>query len=299
MRSLGEWDPAKITDRHTAEAHACFDAAFDAGYRTFDSADIYSRGGSERALGSWLANRPGVREQITLASKCGVRFEGDPPGTPQRYDLSPEHITASFKGSLDRLGVAQIDVYFLHRPDLLIHYNDAARALAEAVSSGKIKQVGVSNFDVGQMRAMHAALAKHDVPLAINQIELHMLDAWRWTDGTLDCCQELGVEVWAWAPLAAGKLDGRDHAPRDRDRDDRETPKERVNRAMRRLAKKHDCEPTTIALAALLRHPVGVCPIIGSRTPERIKAATAALQLPLTREDWYELHLAARGKPLA
>ena len=298
MRYLGTWDPAEVDAERLAHAAACLDAAYDAGYRFLDTADLYCRGQSERALGDWLDANRSLRDELVISTKCGVVPKDTPPGTVGRYDLSGGYIKENARASLGRLRCGTIDLYHLHRPDLLMDVRDAAAALRELVDEGTIRQAAVSNFKPSLVAAFAAACGEAGVPLVAHQIELHFKDVWRFTDGTLDQCQELGLTPLAWSPLAGGKLAGQQpRSTRDRD-DHRESAEESANRELRRIAKAHDVEPSTVALAALMRHPTGVIPIVGSANPDHIHAAAAADDLEIGREDWYALFVAAQGKAM-
>lgn len=257
-------------------------AAIEAGYTLFDHADIYGDGACETLFGEVLRESPGLREQILIQSKCGVQRN------PARYDLSREHIINSVEGSLARLGIEQLDLYLLHRPDLLMHAEEIARAVSELTSSGKIAAFGVSNFSVTQVELLNNTL---DQPIVVNQVEinLHNVDALR--NGVLDQCQRLGIAPQAWSPLAAvaftawgNSFDEEDNA--------------RIRAELDRQAGIYGQDPWLIVLAWLLKHPAGISPIIGSTTPERIAAAVAALDIDYSREDWYSLLVARDGHRL-
>ena len=117
----------RIAEDDDAKGHAAIRAALDAGYVQFDHADIYCGGECESLFGRFLRNNPGVRDDIVVISKCGIRFAGDPdPDSPKRYDFSGSHILKSVEGSLARLGVDHLDVLLLHRPD---YFDDDATVL--------------------------------------------------------------------------------------------------------------------------------------------------------------------------
>src|SRR6185369_12546465 len=109
-------------------------------------ADIYCRGGCEQIHGDYLKEHPKLRDQTTIATKCGIRFKDDPAGTVGRYDFSKKHILWSCDQSLSRLGVDRIDLYQLHRPDLLMNAEEVAEAFTELYEQGKVRFFGVSNF---------------------------------------------------------------------------------------------------------------------------------------------------------
>ena len=248
-------------------------AAVDAGYTLFDHADIYGGGASETLFGEVLRESPGLRERILVQGKCAVRWE------PSRWDNSSEHIITSTEASLARLGIEQFDLLLVHRPDFLMDADEVARAFESLRSSGKVAHFGVSNFSTSQFGLLQSAVAE---PLLINQVEinLHRVDAFY--NGVLDQCQQLNVTPQAWCPLAVvaysawgNTLTAADEA--------------RIRDELDRQSATYGQEPWVVALAWLLRHPAGIQPIVGSTTPERIAAATAALEIDYSREDWYLL----------
>ena len=264
--------------------------AVDAGYDVFDHADIYGDGSCEALFGELLTESPGLRERLTIVSKCGIRFAGDPDEmAPKRYDFSRQHITRSVEGSLSRLGIEQLDLLLLHRPDYLFDVHELAAVLSDLRTAGKVRHFGVSNFSPSQVRLLTAVC---DVPFEANQVEinLHRIDAL--TDGTLDQCQQLGITPQAWAPLAgAVPQAGRTHFSA--------ADAARVAAELSAQAARYGVDDWLIALAWLLRHPAGIAPVIGTTTPERIHASVAALDVEYTREDWYRLLEARSGFAVA
>ena len=121
--AYGCWRIARTAspEADLATARRAVHAAVEAGYTLFDHADIYCDGRAEAVFGHVLRESPGLRERIVLATKCGIRFAGEPaPGAPYCYDFSAEYITRQCEQSLQRLGVECIDLYQLHRPDYLM-----------------------------------------------------------------------------------------------------------------------------------------------------------------------------------
>jgi len=136
MNIGGTWDNTPLSTDVRESASRAIQAALEAGITLFDHADIYTRGKSE--LGDVLKASPGLREQIVLQSKCGIRFAGDPQTSdPQRYDFSYEHIVASLEGSLKRLQTDYLDILLLHRPDPLVEPEEVARAFDALQAAGK------------------------------------------------------------------------------------------------------------------------------------------------------------------
>ena len=300
MQLGGKWDDSPLGQAERTRAAAMLDAALEAGITLFDHADIYTRGKSEAVFGEVLAQRPGLRQQIVLQSKCGIRFGNDPvPGAPGRYDFSAEHILRSVEGSLRRLQTDYLDVLLLHRPDPLVEPEEVARAFDALHAAGKVRYFGVSNHNPGQM----ALLQKHlRQPLVANQLELNLIHAQMIEDGVLvnqnantytgqtgvlDYCRLHGLQVQAWAPVANGRLMD---PPRGADERTR-----KAAAAVRQLAEARGTTREAIALAWLLRHPAGIQPIIGTTKPERLRQSVLADAVALSREEWYGLWVAARG----
>ncbi len=277
-------------------ARAAVLAAVDAGYTLFDHADIYCKGRAESAFGEVLRENPNLRKKILIASKCGIRMPEEPLGAPQRYDFSAQHIIRSCDQSLKRLHTDRIDLYQLHRPDWLMDVDEVALAFASLHKSGKVREFGVSNFRPSQVsllqRAVHQKLEKN---LVVNQVEISLTQLATFEDGTLDQCQAMNITPLAWSPLGGGLLgDGAtDLLPAQMNY--KPAP---IVAALDEIAKERGATRTAIALAWLLKHPTKIIPIIGSVNPERIREAAKAAEIELTREEWYKLLIAARGKPL-
>ncbi|MFA9480354.1 aldo/keto reductase family oxidoreductase [Phycisphaerales bacterium AB-hyl4] len=293
MRTVGTWDPAAVTPEHEATAKAAVRTAIDVGYTHFDHADIYGRGQCERVFGDLLRESPHLRENMIITTKCGIRFAGDPtPDATHRYDFSSEHITWSCEQSLKRLNIDTIDIYLLHRPDLLMDPLEIADAFTRLHDQGKVRYFGVSNFTNEQFDHLQAAL---DQPLLCNQIEVHPARLDPIEDGTLNHLHRLGVTPTAWSPLAGGRF-GNDAAVKA-NAPDREHQQSLLD-ALDAEANAHSVSRTAITLAWLMHHPAGIQPIVGSRNPDRIRDAATADRVTMSREVWYRIYLAARGKAL-
>ncbi len=268
-------------------------AAFEAGYTLFDLADIYGAGDCERQFGRVLKENPALRRQIVIVSKCGIRKADDPStGAPYRYDFSRDYIVRSCEGSLQRLGLETLDVFLLHRPDYLMDPDEVAGAFSALQSAGKVLHFGVSNFSASQMAALQKACP---TPLVANQIELSLAYFAPLEDGTLDHCLAEHITPMAWSPLAGGKLGQGAHRVL-RSQEGYQT--ESVNALLDELGAKHQASRAAVALAWLLKHPSGIQPIVGSTDPARIREAARADAIELSREDWYHLLVAARGRSL-
>src|SRR6185369_4540943 len=146
-RVAGTWNPAEVTDASRAAGRSAIIAAYEAGFTLFDNADIYCGGEAERVLGAVLKGVSGMRERVLVATKCGIRFAGEPnPESPQRYDFTADHIVYACEQSLKRLGIQTIDLYMLHRPDYLADPQEIAGAFSKLKSAGKVRYFGISNF---------------------------------------------------------------------------------------------------------------------------------------------------------
>ena len=284
MRIVGD---GSVGDRRKGKR--AINAAVDAGYTLFDHADIYADGACEELFGEFLKESPALREKIIIAGKCGIRFPGRPTDRdPARYDFSAKHLRDSVDGSLRRLAIDYLDLLLLHRPDYLMDVQEVASTFDALRSSGKVANFGVSNFSVSQVALLQSALSE---PLLVNQLEinLHNIDAF--DNGTLDQCRQLGMTPQAWCPVAGVVYQAWGNRFSEEDA-------ARIEKEVGRQAAQYGTEPAQIGLAWLLRHPAGISPIVGSSTPERIAAATTALDINYSREDWYRLLEARNGRPV-
>lgn len=276
--AYGCWRFAGTT---TADAHAKVEAALDRGMTLIDTADIYGVdspagfGGAESLLGDVLAAVPALRDRMVLATKGGIV-----PGVP--YDSSPTHLRDACEASLRRLRVDTIDLYQLHRPDLLAHPADVAETLIDLREAGKVREVGVSNHTPAQVAALRAHLG--DVPLVTTQPEMSLLHLDPIDDGTLDDAMATATTPLAWSPLAGGRL-ANGEAP------------DALRTTLDDLAGREGVSATTIALAWVIAHPSRPIPIVGTQQVDRIDEASRADGVTLSRSDWYAL-VAAAGRDL-
>ncbi|WP_223067267.1 aldo/keto reductase [Paenibacillus caui] len=302
----GEWDASKpITGEHVKQAHEAVEAALGAGIHFFDHANIYTRGKAEKVFGQVLKERPGLREQIIIQSKCGIRLYDGDDEAPGRYDFSKEHIIASVDDSLKRLGIPYLDILLLHRPDPLMDRYEVAEALHQLKFSGKVRYFGVSNMSAGQIRLLQSALGE---PLIVNQLEMSLLKAGFvetgvnvnqavaadnvFPEGTLEYCQLENIQLQAWSPLAQGLFSGRSTA-------DQSEAVQNTAALVKRYAEEKNTAPEAIVLAWLLKHPAQIQPVIGTVNPQRIAACGEAVHVTLTREEWYKLFITSRGRAMA
>ncbi len=293
MRISGSWDRTTVTPEVIENGVRLIEIAVDAGYTFFDHADIYGDTACESIFGEAIALHPGWRDNLVIATKCGICFENEPtPGLPHRYDFSAGHIVSSVEGSLQRLRVETIDLLMLHRPDFLADPEEIARAFSQLRDAGKVREFGVSNFRPSLVAAVQGALG---FPLQVNQVEIHPRRLDCFTDGTLDQCLEKRITPMAWSPVAGGKV-GAGYVP------DPAAPdfahQTELLAVLDREAAEYGADRTNIVLAWLLRHPSGIVPVIGTVKPDRIRSAARATEINLSRESWYRILRAARGQKL-
>jgi predicted oxidoreductase len=291
-RIAGSWNPTEVTPESRAAGRRAVLAAYEAGYTLFDNSDIYCRGEAELILGEALKEDPGMRERLVIATKGGIRPAGDPPGAPQRWDFSASYLIQACEQSLKRLGIEAIDLYLLHRPDFLADPEEIASAFSQLKDSGKVRFFGVSNFRPSLLAALRAACP---MPLIAHQVEISLAQLNAFNDGTLDQCLIERITPMAWSPLAAGLIGAganRLLAAQQQYRPEKFLP------TLDAVAQARGVSRTNVALAWLLKHPSGIIPVVGSTNPERILEAAKAADLELTREEWYELLIAARGERL-
>jgi predicted oxidoreductase len=293
MRVVGSWFPDKVTPEHEASGRACIRAAYECGINHFDTADIYCRGVCEKVLGDVLKEIRGMRERIIITTKVGIRFDDDPsPGAPHRYDFSAEHILAGCERSLKRMGIETIDLYLLHRPDMLMDPQEISGAFEKLQSSGKVRFFGVSNFKPSLVNLLQKFLP---MPLVCNQVAVNpgRLDVMY--DGTLDQCITDNITPQSWSPIGGG-LFGEGGTPKQ-DNPRREGLLTLVS-IMDEIAREHGVTRDIIALAWLMKHPAKIMPVLGTAKVDRIRQQVKADEIELTREQWYRIFVAARMKKL-
>jgi len=279
------WGMWRYAGADMATARARIDAALSIGCTLFDTADIYgfgSAGGfgaAEELLGKVLRSEPALRRQFVLATKAGIT-------PPVPYDSSATYLVQACEASLRRLGVEQVDLLQVHRPDVLTHPAEVARAFELLQRQGKVRAFGVSNYSAPQTRALLAHLT---VPLATLQPEFSLLASDALENGVLDLALERGIAVLAWSPLAQGRLGA--GSPKD-------DAAARVIALLEALSARTGVTRSALACSWIMAHPARPIPLIGTQEPARIRAFAAAYDVVWTRADWYALLSAARGVPL-
>lgn len=296
----GGWDNSPVSAEQLRQASDAIDAAMDNGINLFDHADIYTCGKAEQVFGQYLAKAPAKRSQMFIQTKCAIRFADE--HAPGRYDFSPGYIIASVEQSLRRLNTDYIDLLLLHRPDPLMQPEHVAEAFEQLNAQGKVRHFGVSNMGWAQMQLLQSALV---MPLLVNQLQMSLADI-NWLEesvlvgmpeggqrhfgyGTVEYCQQHGVQVQSWGSLAKGVFSG---APQQN------AQQAATAQLVADLSEHYNCSAEAIVLAWLMRHPAVIQPVIGTIQPARIAACTEACDITLSREHWYQLYISSRAAVL-
>ncbi|MBA5761554.1 aldo/keto reductase family oxidoreductase [Vibrio sp. 404] len=275
---LGEWGMTPQQRLTFLKQH------IDLGISTVDHADIYGNYECEKLFGEALKLDSSVRDQIEIVTKCDINLCTDK--FPQRkvnyYDTSSAHIYESVNNSLSRLGVEQIDLLLIHRPDVLMDADEVAEAFAELHKVGKVKHFGVSNFNARQFELLQSRVHK---PLVTNQVEINPLNFEVAHDGTLDQLQMTRIRPMAWSCLGGGEIFTGKTEQAERVRTELELLRDEVG------ANSID----EVIYAWVRKLPSKPLAIIGSGKIDRVEAAVNALGIELTREQWYRVWVASKG----
>ena len=272
------------------EAAEFIDQALELAMNFFEHADIYGGGECETLFAEAIGMNAAIREKVILQSKCGIVLG-------QRFDFSKEYILSSVDGILKRLNTEYLDVLLLHRPDALMEPEEVAEAFDELESGGKVRHFGVSNQNPMQIQLLQKYVRQ---PIVANQLQLSPTNATMiqqglevnmQTDGAvnrdgsvLDFCRLHDITIQPWSPFQFGFFEG---AYLDSDK----FPE--LNRVIAVLAKQYQVTNTTIVLAWFLRHPAKMQPILGTMNKKRLEEASKACCITLTRQEWYDIYMAA------
>jgi aryl-alcohol dehydrogenase-like predicted oxidoreductase len=275
-------------DLTRASIREAWDASIDAGVTLFDTAEVYGRGESERIIGELLAADPGRASSVVLATKF----------MPSPWKLNVKGaLMRSLRASLDRLGVAAVDLYQIHGPVSLRSHSAMADALAEAKEAGLVKAVGVSNYSAAETRSIDRELRTRGMRLATNQIEFSLLRRAPEIGGLLDACAQLEVVPLAYSPIGQGRLTGKYSAgnPPPGKRTFSNHPMQKVDRVvaeLRKVGEKHGGKsPSQVALNWVISK--GVVPIPGAKNRRQAQENAGALGWRMDAQDLALLDQAA------
>jgi len=258
----------------------------DLGVNWIDHADIYDQGAVEALHGEALTHLDGPqRQRLRLITKCGIRFPSanQPDVRAYHYRSDAAWIRQQVEASLTRLGVGQIDLYLLHRPDYLMQVEETARALEDLQADGKISAFGASNFSPAQFERLDAAASG---ALAAHQVELSPLASEGLDNGIVDQALARDIPMLIWSPLAGGRLFDTGEAT------------DRLRAALCAAADRAGGDDVAAtALAWLKRLPGRIIPILGTMNEARLRTQVEqARRMTIDTQDWYAILEAGRGE---
>lgn len=282
------------------ESIATIHRALELGVTLLDTADTYGRGANEELVGRAIAGR---RDEVVLATKFGIVRTDDP--TYRGVNGKPDYVRSSCDASLRRLGVDHIDLYYQHRVDPDVPIEETVGAMAELVTAGKVRQLGLSEAGAETVRR---AVAVH--PIAALQSEWSLWSRDIETE-IVPTCRELGVAVVAYSPLGRGFLTGRFTSGSDFDSDDfRRVDQPRfadgnlernlaIVARLREVASRRGLTPGQLALAWVQHRGDDVVPIPGTKRRKYLEENVAAATIELTDEDIAEVESAVSADEVA
>jgi len=282
----------RISSMSNQEISTLIHTAMDEGINFFDHADVYGGGKCEEKFSEALDMKPSLRDKMILQTKVGI--------SKDCFDFSKEHILEAVDGSLKRLRTEYVDVVLLHRPDALVEPEEVAEAFTTLETNGKVKYFGVSNQNPMQIELLRKSVKQKilfnqlqlsitntgmiDAGINVNMQISHSIDR----DGSiLDYCRLNDITIQPWSPFQYGFFEGAFL-------DNAKFPK--LNQTINAIAKDKGVTNTAIAIAWLLRHPAHMQPIIGTTNLQRVKDSCKASDVTLTRQEWYQIYLAAGNK---
>lgn len=276
--------------RNDAESIQVIQHAFDQGITFFDTADMYGPYTNEILVGKAIK---GFRDSITLATKFGIVRD---PNDPSKRGVNgrPEYVRSSVEGSLKRLGIDVIDLYYLHRKDPDTPIEETVGAMAQLVQEGKIRAIGLSEVNADTLRKAHAV---HPVTALQSEYSLWTRDP---EDGILQTCQELGIAFIAYSPLGRGFLTGQikrfeDFEPGDYRRHSPRFQGENFDKNLQlvekieELAKRKGCTTAQLALAWVLAQGDYIFPIPGTKRIKYLDENIGAMDVRLGGDELAEI----------
>ncbi len=252
----------------------------DLGITTVDHADIYGGYQCEAAFGDALKLAPHLRARMEIVSKCGIATTAKAEHAIGHYITDRDHIIRSAEQSLTNLAIDHLDLLLIHRPDPLMDADDVAEAFLHLHQSGKVRNFGVSNFTPSQFSLLQSRLP---FTLATNQVEISPVHQPLLLDGTLDQLQQLRIRPMAWSCLGGGRLFN-------------DPAYQPLRDELAKVAQELNAETIEqVVYAWIMRLPSSPLPIIGSGKIERVQSALGALDLQMTRQQWFRIRKAALG----
>ncbi len=276
------------------EINQIIKTALDGGINWFDTAELYGRGESERALATALCKADYNNKDVVIATKW------------MPFLRTARNITRTIGQRISCLSPCNIDLYQIHMPYSFSSIEAQMDAMAALVKQGKIRYVGVSNFSADQMRRAHKALAKHGLPLASNQVQYNLRRREPDNNGLIATARELNVSIIAYSPIAQGLLSGKLHDNPElvkklpfmrRLRLSGEIEKTRsLVKKLKSVAAAHNCSPTEVALSWLVNfHGDIVVAIPGATKIDHVRQNIGALTLKLSSQEMADLDAESRA----
>ena len=273
----------------TEEAEKLISFALDNGITFFDHADIYGSRKCETLFGEVLKRNPNFRKQMIIQSKCGI--------CKGYYDLSKEYIIKQVEDSIRLLNCEYLDILLLHRPDVLVDYDEVNEAFNYLYDKGLVKEFGVSNMNPIQIELYNKKL---DHKIKYNQVQFSLIHSHMISESLFVNMSEVesamrsgslieysmlkDISLQAWSPLMASWDDGTFI----------DNPKyEQLNKKLEEVASKYNVTKNCIAISWILRHPANILPIVGTTSIVHLKEMIKAIDIKLTREEWYGLYLSS------
>lgn len=278
VRPLGvgtnSWNEGRLDGAREALA-----ASLDAGITLVDTAEVYSRGDSERTIGRLL-------HESGRSAVIATKF------APLPLRLTTDSLPRALGASLDRLGLDHVDLYQVHWPYSFLKIERLMERLADEVEAGRVRGVGVSNYSAAHMRRARAALEQRGIPLVSNQVNYSLLHRAPEVNGVLEACRELGVTLIAYFPLASGALTGK-YRPGGKTpagmrgrmsafRKLEETMS--VVEELERIGKEHDRSAAQVALNWLARQDA-VLPIPGAKDGRQATENARSIDFQITEDE--------------
>ncbi len=254
---------------------------FKLGITTFDHADIYGGYTTELDFGNAFSGSKLKREDIQLISKCSIQLMSDNrKSIVNHYNYSKEHIIWSAENSLKNLKTDYLDLLLLHRPSPLMDPDVIKEAVEELLKTGKILEIGVSNYTQSQLAMLESRL-----PMAANQVEFSLTANSVMYDGILDDIIANKRLAMSWSPLGSYFKENTKKT-------------QRIRRELEPMIEKYNATEDQLLLAWIMKHPAKIHPVVGTTTKQRLMDAHKATEIQMDLEDWFILLEASLGHPV-
>lgn len=276
----GTWGANFTTGQYQQMIEQCIENGLD----EFDHADIYGDYTTEAEFGTVLKGNSSLRGKMKLITKCGIKMTSSnrPLHTIKSYDTTKEHILQSVENSLKNLNTDYIDTLLIHRPDVLMDPHEIAETVTLLKKSGKIKSFGVSNFTTAQVELIHSF-----VQVEQHQVEISTTNLNAYNNGVLEQAQLKGIDIQSWSPLGNGLFDIKTESHK------------RILDTAAQISFIHNTSVSSVLLAFLYMHPANIIPVMGTTKIERLIEAKGAMNINLTKTEFYQLWTAATGVEVA